>query len=88
MPWTTRQWCEHRGTALLSSDRSLLCSLLAPLAVMQVATSKQKLQASMVKDAYPLDYQTVMRVLRDALAVVKPEPVVVSEGANTMDNAR
>ena len=42
----------------------------------------------MAKEAYPLDYQTVMRVLRDALALVKPEPVVVSEGANTMDNAR
>ena len=70
------------------SKQSSSAHLLAPLAALQVATSKQKLQASMAREAYPLDYQTVMRVVRDALAVVKPEPVVVSEGANTMDNAR
>ena len=70
------------------SKQSPSAHLPAPLAITQVAASKQKLQASMAKEAYPLDYQTVMRVLRDALAVVKPEPVVVSEGANTMDNAR
>lgn len=29
-----------------------------------------------------------MRVLRDAINAVCPAPVVVSEGANTMDNAR
>ncbi len=44
--------------------------------------------ARLAGEAYPLDYSTAMRVIRDALAVVAPAPVVVAEGANTMDNAR
>lgn len=55
---------------------------------MQVASSKAKLEKSVSGDAFPLDYSTSMRVIRDALCGVSPAPVVVSEGANTMDNAR
>jgi len=53
-----------------------------------VASAKAKLEKSLGGDAFPLDYSTSMRVIRDALAAVSPAPVVVSEGANTMDNAR
>lgn len=42
----------------------------------------------MAQEVYPLDYATTMRVVRDALRPIQPAPVVVSEGANTMDNAR
>ena len=40
------------------------------------------------EEAFPLDYSTALRVIRDALLGIAPAPVVVSEGANTMDNAR
>lgn len=51
-------------------------------------SAKAKLEKSLGHDAFPLDYQTTLRVVRDALHAVSPAPVVVSEGANTMDNAR
>lgn len=51
-------------------------------------SAKAKLHKSLTADSYPLNYSTTMRVIRDALTQVTPEPVVVSEGANTMDNAR
>jgi hypothetical protein len=54
----------------------------------QAAAAHRKLAARMAAEAYPLDYSTAMRVIRDALAAVLPAPVVVAEGANTMDNAR
>ncbi|KAL3141143.1 hypothetical protein ABBQ38_003493 [Trebouxia sp. C0009 RCD-2024] len=54
----------------------------------KVTSAKAKLEKSVSGDAFPLDYQTSMRVIRDALHGVSPPPVVVSEGANTMDNAR
>ncbi|KAL0038994.1 hypothetical protein WJX77_004453 [Trebouxia sp. C0004] len=54
----------------------------------KVASAKAKLEKSLGGDAFPLDYSTSLRVIRDALAAVSPAPVVVSEGANTMDNAR
>ena len=44
--------------------------------------------ARLAGEAYPLDYATAMRAIRDALAAIAPAPVVVAEGANTMDNAR
>ena len=53
-----------------------------------MARAKAKLEKSLGGDTFPLDYSTSMRVIRDALAAVSPAPVVVSEGANTMDNAR
>ena len=55
---------------------------------MQAGAAHRKLAARLAADAYPLDYATAMRVIRDALAAVTPAPVVVAEGANTMDNAR
>ena len=54
----------------------------------QAAVAHRKLAARMAAEAYPLDYSTAMRVIRDALAALSPAPVVVAEGANTMDNAR
>ena len=55
---------------------------------MQVSSAKAKLEKSLSGDAFPLDYSTSLRVVRDALHAVSPAPVVISEGANTMDNAR
>jgi len=47
------------------------------------------LAARLAPTASPLDYTTTLRVVRDALAALQgPPPVVVSEGANTMDMAR
>ena len=54
----------------------------------KVALSKEKLSARLVKTAFPLDYQTTLRVIRDAINKLPLAPVVVSEGANTMDQAR
>lgn len=59
-----------------------------PNAYLQAAAAHRKLEARLAAEAYPLDYSTAMRVIRDALAAVTPAPVVVAEGANTMDNAR
>ena len=42
----------------------------------------------LAKTTEPLDYTTTLRIIRDAILAVKPAPVVVAEGANTMDNAR
>ena len=58
------------------------------LAWLQAAAAKRKLEERLAKEAFPLDYSTALRVIRDALLGVSPAPVVVSEGANTMDNAR
>jgi len=59
--------------------------------------SKEKLELKLANTAYPLNYQTTLRVIRDAINAIKATesidathmaPVVVSEGANTMDQAR
>ena len=55
---------------------------------LQAAAAKQKLEARLAREAFPLDYSTTLRVVRDALLGISPAPVVISEGANTMDNAR
>ena len=65
------------------SNKSVLLA-----ACLQVTSARAKLEKSVSGDAFPLDYSTSMRVMRDALHGVSPAPVVVSEGANTMDNAR
>jgi len=54
----------------------------------QVAANKGKLAKRLAPDAFPLDYSTAMRVIRDAAAALSPAPVISCEGANTMDNAR
>ena len=54
----------------------------------KAAAARAQLAARLESTAFPLDYHTTLRVLRDELASVSPPPVVVSEGANTMDNAR
>ena len=54
----------------------------------KVAAARQKLSAKLSKTAFPLDYHTTMRVIRDELSALSIPAVVVSEGANTMDNAR
>ena len=54
----------------------------------RAAGARAKLAARLAATAFPLDYHTTLRVLRDELAVQAVPPVVVSEGANTMDNAR
>lgn len=44
--------------------------------------------AKLERVAFPLDYHTALGVIREAVNGQSPAPVVVSEGANTMDNAR
>ncbi|KAG7550968.1 thiamine diphosphate-binding fold [Arabidopsis thaliana x Arabidopsis arenosa] len=49
----------------------------------------EKMEAQLAKDVVPFNFLTPMRIIRDAiLAVEGPSPVVVSEGANTMDVGR
>ena len=55
---------------------------------MQVEGAKAKLTKRLDHDAFPLDYDTTLRIIRDSLSGIHPHPVVVAEGANTMDNAR
>ncbi|KAI9085654.1 hypothetical protein K1719_032497 [Acacia pycnantha] len=48
-----------------------------------------KMEAQLAKDVVPFNFMTPMRIIRDAiLAVGSPAPIVVSEGANTMDVGR
>ncbi|KAL0461975.1 UNVERIFIED_CONTAM: 2-hydroxyacyl-CoA lyase [Sesamum latifolium] len=48
-----------------------------------------KMEVQLVKDVVPFNFMTPMRIIRDAiLAVGSPAPIVVSEGANTMDIGR
>ena len=54
----------------------------------KVEASRAKLAEKLARTASPLDYSTTLRVLRDELAATSPPPVVVAEGANTMDQAR
>lgn len=51
-------------------------------------SATMKLEGKLAATAFPLNYLTTMRVIRDEILSVTPQPVVVSEGANTMDNAR
>ncbi|XLT05331.1 hypothetical protein HN51_044080 [Arachis hypogaea] len=48
-----------------------------------------KMEAQIAKDVVPFNFLTPMRIIRDAIfGVGSPAPVVVSEGANTMDVGR
>jgi len=49
----------------------------------------RKMESSLAKVVVPFNFQTPMRIIRDAiLAQGSPAPIVVSEGANTMDVGR
>lgn len=48
-----------------------------------------KMEAQLAKDVVPFNFMTPMRIIRDAiLQLGSPAPIVVSEGANTMDVGR
>ncbi|KAJ1442555.1 TPP-binding enzyme, conserved site [Sesbania bispinosa] len=48
-----------------------------------------KMEAQLAKDVVPFNFLTPMRIIRDAiLAFGSPAPILVSEGANTMDVGR
>ncbi|KAJ7975782.1 Thiamine pyrophosphate dependent pyruvate decarboxylase family protein [Quillaja saponaria] len=48
-----------------------------------------KMEAQLAKDVVPFNFLTPMRIIRDAiLALGSPAPLLVSEGANTMDVGR
>ncbi|KAI5077879.1 hypothetical protein GOP47_0007703 [Adiantum capillus-veneris] len=49
----------------------------------------ERVQESLKKDVVPFNFLTPLRIIKDALAeVVSPSPILVSEGANTMDVGR
>ncbi|KAL7090250.1 hypothetical protein ACP275_12G028800 [Erythranthe tilingii] len=48
-----------------------------------------KMEVQLAKDVVPFNFLTPMRIIRDAISGVgAPAPIVVSEGANTMDVGR
>lgn len=48
-----------------------------------------RMEAQLAKDVVPFNFLTPMRIIRDAiLGMGSPAPIVVSEGANTMDVGR
>ncbi|CAM8988831.1 unnamed protein product [Rhodiola kirilowii] len=48
-----------------------------------------KMEAQLTKDVVPFNFLTPMRIIRDSIAALgSPAPVIVSEGANTMDVGR
>ncbi|XP_019157838.1 PREDICTED: 2-hydroxyacyl-CoA lyase [Ipomoea nil] len=48
-----------------------------------------KMEAQLAKDVVPFNFMTPMRIIRDAiLELGSPAPILVSEGANTMDIGR
>ncbi|XP_062107452.1 2-hydroxyacyl-CoA lyase [Humulus lupulus] len=48
-----------------------------------------KMEAQLAKDIVPFNFMTPMRIIRDAiLGLGSPAPILVSEGANTMDIGR
>lgn len=55
----------------------------------KVQANVQKMAGSLNKDVVPFNFLTPMRIIRDAiLAEGSPAPILVSEGANTMDVGR
>lgn len=55
----------------------------------KVKDNVSKMESQLAKDVVPFNFLTPMRIIRDAiLGVGSPAPVVVSEGANTMDVGR
>lgn len=55
----------------------------------KVKENVSKMEVQLQKDVVPFNFMTPFRIVRDAiLAVGKPAPILVSEGANTMDVGR
>lgn len=54
----------------------------------KVGAAREKMAGKLAKTASPLDYYTSLGVIREEVNALTPAPVVVAEGANTMDNAR
>ncbi|KAL3527005.1 hypothetical protein ACH5RR_011661 [Cinchona calisaya] len=55
----------------------------------KVKENVSKMEVQLAKDFIPFNYMTPLRIIRDAiLAVGSPSPILVSEGANTMDVGR
>ncbi|CAL0317319.1 unnamed protein product [Lupinus luteus] len=55
----------------------------------KVKDNVEKMEAQLVKDVVPFNFFTPMRIIRDAIVGLgSPAPIVVSEGANTMDVGR
>lgn len=55
----------------------------------KVKENVAKMEVQLQKDVVPFNFMTPLRIIRDAiLAVGNPAPIVVSEGANTMDVGR
>ncbi|XP_044468423.1 2-hydroxyacyl-CoA lyase-like isoform X1 [Mangifera indica] len=55
----------------------------------KVKDNVSRMEAQLAKDVVPFNFLTPLRIIRDAiLAAGSPAPVLVSEGANTMDVGR
>ncbi|XP_075514789.1 2-hydroxyacyl-CoA lyase-like [Primulina tabacum] len=55
----------------------------------KVKDNVAKMEAQLVKDVVPFNFMTPMRIIRDAISGMgSPAPILVSEGANTMDVGR
>ena len=64
--------------------------ILIPCALQdKVRGNAARLSDRLQRTAFPLDFHCALRVLRDAMSAVgSPSPILVSEGANTMDVGR
>ncbi|GMH04333.1 hypothetical protein Nepgr_006172 [Nepenthes gracilis] len=55
----------------------------------KVKENVSRMEAQLAKDVVPFNFHTPMRIIRDAiLGLGSPAPILVSEGANTMDVGR
>ncbi|KAH7299167.1 hypothetical protein KP509_25G075700 [Ceratopteris richardii] len=55
----------------------------------KVSKNVERMQESMSKDVVPFNFLTPLRIIKDALFDIgTPSPILVSEGANTMDVGR
>ena len=81
--------CNLKESIDLLSKEKLVCpaTWLEELSK-KVSLAKDKLAAKLRNDVFPLNFGTTLRVIRDEILKMDPAPVVVSEGANTMDQAR
>lgn len=52
------------------------------------SSAKEKMATRLAKTAFPMNYSTALRIVKEAVSATVPSPVVISEGANTMDQSR